>query len=1191
MAGWIAPVNEIKRFGLTEVFRPTDSADVDIVFVHGINGDPHRTWTSDEGHVFWPADLLPAVMENDKARVLVYGYDVDLTPTAQGLSKDKIYNHAEQLVAVLSASRRKAGATERPIIFVAHSVGGIIIKRAMIHSSGIRGHHTSHLRSIFVSTFGILFLGTPHMGSDVAKWRSWLDTIYNARHLTPSVKDEPYLMNALKTGSETLQSIERDFVQLATRFHIYYFHEGKPTNLGETSLYMVDELSASPVISDVERATIQQDHLHMCKFENQVSPGFDLVTEGILRYASQAPRIIQSRWEYEKSEQHSRKELAVNELLDGTAKGIERINLKNGHDRAAVQTEGSHNTSLGSTTLSGSKQKSFYLVPRERVANFLGREDQLQEIATFLSTKSSQQPKVLILHALGGQGKSQIALEYCQRSRSRNQYRGIFWINASSEALAIESYTQIAKAIAGFTSASEIDAEQIVRLVKDRLESWTEKCLLVFDNYDQPERFPQIQKFFPKVEHCHVLFTSRHGDLSRLGSRLRIPGLSPEEGVSLLLRVYENPDIENNFATALQIVERLGYLALAIDQAAAYIRYRRIPPHQLEKFLGTYESQRKRILKYTPSDFWEYSTVQIHGEEDQSKAINAFTTWEMSLEQLKSRPSMTDLEVLRLLTVCSYLNTTKIEEFLFRNYWTSNDDQAQWLRALGTADPADKDQLDHDENEDHFGGADAMDPWSKVNSVADMKLESQPKSTFSSYSRPNQEGNDHPHLREKRSGEWDPEKFWDILHDLDTSSLVQDLESDAQGAAFSLHPLIRDWLQLRESTDARRRYMKESFMIVSYSATRMNSEHTAWAQRRLLLAHIDACISNDERLAAPRNRFGSEIADCSTADTLSTFYLVNGKYKASEEIFRRVQETRAANLGEEHTDFIDSVYQSGLCLLMQERFGEAEQMFRHTLRLRARVLGEEHPETLKCMVFLGQTLKEQKKFFQAECIFRQHLQMQVRTSGQKHQDTLAPMLALASTLSQQGKHDKAEELSHQALQFCEQTLGVERPETQDTLYVLTTVLARQTKFDEAKAYYLRCLRLCEALFETGDNRTAFVMRDFGLNYYNQGEIHEAETVLRRALELQQNFRGEQHHETQRTTSFLARVLYDLHNYDEAQLLYSQLLEVQQNTLGKADVETLKTMEFLALILRKQDKHDEADKLDRERLELEQMKDE
>ncbi|KAL8753800.1 MAG: hypothetical protein Q9184_005311 [Pyrenodesmia sp. 2 TL-2023] len=1141
MAASTATVSSIKRYGLTEVFRPTDGVDVDIIFVHGLDGHPYRTWTSDEGHIFWPADLLPAAVAEDKARVLVYGYHADLASTADGVSKDKIHNHAEQLVAVLSASRRQARATERPIIFVAHSFGGIIVKRAMVLSSGIRGHHVSHLRSIFVSTFGILFLGTPHLGSDVAKWRSWLNTMYNAHCLSPLVEDESYLIHALTTGSETLQTIERDFVQLASRFHIYYFHEGKPTDLGGTLLYIVDEISASPVLSDVERATIQQDHAHMCKFANLSSPGFDLVTEGIQRYASQATSIIRSRWEYEKSEQHSRKELAANELLGDTARGIQHINLKDSHDRATVQSDGSHNTSLKSTRLSGLQQKSFYIVSRDRVKDFLGREDQLQEIATFFSKKSSQQPKVLILHALGGQGKSQIALEYCQRSR--NQYRGIFWINASSKALAIESYTQIAKAVAGFNSASVQDGERVVRLVKDRLEAWAEECLLVFDNYDPPEEFPRVQKFLPKVESCHVLFTSRHGDLGRLGSLVKIPGMGPEEGVGLLLRGYDSRDIETNFATALEIVERLGYLALAIDQAAAYIRYRRILPHQLEKFLNTYETQRERILKYTPSDFWEYSTVQIHREEDQGKAINAFTTWEMSLEQLKSRPSMPNPEILRLLTVSSYFNTTRIEESLFRNYWEKCEDEAQWLRALGTKDDTATGQLDHDQNDEHVDGA---------------------------------------------NGEWDPDIFWDILHTLHTSTLVQDLQPDAQGAAFSLHPLIRDWLQLREPADARRKHMKESFLILAHRANVLqDTDNTIWGvQRRPLLAHIDACISNDERLAAPHAEIGIEITDFSIAGNLAMFYLTSGRYKASEEIFRKVNETCAANLGEEHPYLLKCVYYFGLSLLYQHRYREAEQVLRRALQLRARALGEEHPETLQCMENLSETLQYQERFLEAECISREWLQLQEKTTGKDHQDTIPPMLRLAKSLSRQGRHDEAENLSRHAVQVCEKTLEEPHLQTEEAIESLAYVFAKQAKYDEAEARYLQCVSLCEDLYGTEHPQTAFVLHALGFMYYNQGNLDDADTMLRRALKLQLNSVSEEHIDTQDSMSYLTLVMYAQHNYAEAQLLLYRLLEIWRKSLGKGNDRSLKIMALLALVLRKQDKHAEADKIDQERLELE-----
>ena len=76
--------------------------------MHGLNGNPHDTWTSQKNKIFWPAQLLPQFIEEEKVRVLVWGYDADITAFAKkdGVTKDKIHNHAEKLVAELFANRR-----------------------------------------------------------------------------------------------------------------------------------------------------------------------------------------------------------------------------------------------------------------------------------------------------------------------------------------------------------------------------------------------------------------------------------------------------------------------------------------------------------------------------------------------------------------------------------------------------------------------------------------------------------------------------------------------------------------------------------------------------------------------------------------------------------------------------------------------------------------------------------------------------------------------------------------------------------------------------------------------------------------------------------------------------------------------------------------------------------------------------
>lgn len=79
----------------------------------------------------------------------------------------------------------------------------------------------------------------------------------------------------------------------------------------------MEEESASPNVQDVERAGIQADHSHMCKFESDSSPGFDLVAEGIQRYAEEAPTTIKTRWIQERKSSEAQKQAAIEEIMPG----------------------------------------------------------------------------------------------------------------------------------------------------------------------------------------------------------------------------------------------------------------------------------------------------------------------------------------------------------------------------------------------------------------------------------------------------------------------------------------------------------------------------------------------------------------------------------------------------------------------------------------------------------------------------------------------------------------------------------------------------------------------------------------------------------------------------------------------------------------------------------------------------------
>lgn len=76
--------------------------------------------------VFWPRDLLPQKLPD--CRILTWGYDVDIDHALSSASTATVFQHANNLLSDLADVRILEEEKARPIIFVAHSLGGIVVK-------------------------------------------------------------------------------------------------------------------------------------------------------------------------------------------------------------------------------------------------------------------------------------------------------------------------------------------------------------------------------------------------------------------------------------------------------------------------------------------------------------------------------------------------------------------------------------------------------------------------------------------------------------------------------------------------------------------------------------------------------------------------------------------------------------------------------------------------------------------------------------------------------------------------------------------------------------------------------------------------------------------------------------------------------------------------------------------------------
>jgi pimeloyl-ACP methyl ester carboxylesterase len=196
-----APIKEGKNYGIQELYNGGIEPRVDIVFVHGLTGNAYNTWLHQKTGVHWPSELLGQDIPD--ARILSFGYDADIVNFWTPASNNGLSNHAENMVGRLVRKREKTNTETRKILFVGHSLGGLVIEQALHHS---RNTSEKHLCQIEHCTAGIIFLGVPHCGADLASW-----AYFGTQMVNLLKRANKNIVRVLEPGSDMLRSVQNGF--------------------------------------------------------------------------------------------------------------------------------------------------------------------------------------------------------------------------------------------------------------------------------------------------------------------------------------------------------------------------------------------------------------------------------------------------------------------------------------------------------------------------------------------------------------------------------------------------------------------------------------------------------------------------------------------------------------------------------------------------------------------------------------------------------------------------------------------------------------------------------------------------------------------------------------------------------------------------------------------------------------------
>ncbi|XP_077204841.1 protein SERAC1 isoform X5 [Paroedura picta] len=250
--------------------RSSQPIKADVLFVHGLLGAAFKTWrqqdieqsaeekeldAEDDYSECWPKTWLAS--DCPTLRIISVEYDTHLSDWK---AKCPVESYRESIAyrsSELLKKLRAAGIGDRPLIWMSHSMGGLLVKKMLLDAS-----KDPEMDSIVNNTRGIVFYSVPHHGSRLAEYS------INVRFLLfPSVE-----VKELSKDSPALKSLNDDFLSFAKdkKLPVLSFAETLPTRVGRMlSLHVVPVESADLGIGEL--IPVEVSHLNICKPKNKDS--------------------------------------------------------------------------------------------------------------------------------------------------------------------------------------------------------------------------------------------------------------------------------------------------------------------------------------------------------------------------------------------------------------------------------------------------------------------------------------------------------------------------------------------------------------------------------------------------------------------------------------------------------------------------------------------------------------------------------------------------------------------------------------------------------------------------------------------------------------------------------------------------------------------------------------------------------
>ncbi|KAK5260992.1 hypothetical protein LTR40_003095, partial [Exophiala xenobiotica] len=898
----------------------------------------------------------------------------------------------------------------------------------------------SRYQSIKDATIGLIFLGTPHRGSDKATYGKVLANV--AQFI--SHKPPPRLLSALQTNSDVLLQLTTNFRFQLPDYEVYSFFELRPMK-GLSSL-IVEKHSALLETNHEEQIPVDADHSAMCKFETEDDPTFEKVYKRVNR-------------------------------------------IKNDPQRITNEQSVSHN--------------KHFEVPHLLSPVFTGRNEDLELLTTSFAPRpplQRQHQRRFVLFGLGGSGKTQICLKYVQDQRER--YWGIFWVDASTDDSIQRSFTQLARILqvdenVDCMKRTLANSVQAWLLIFDNSDDPSLNLASYFPAGNRGDiiitsRNPQCQHYntvgwrevgqlsphdsmlllnktvYGLINPLQVAteeskkITERLGRLAlaivQAGAYIRETSCSLREYLEIYQRrkrdlllhlpTHLGTDYRYSVYTTWQISvdmieskqDRAAHHALRLLGLLGFYHHDQIP---VQMFYKAWDgSQSTRPPNYLP---W---TDTISGFLDYRQAVQASVTLLASFslitrntdasislhplvhEWCRDRTSEDDERQLSYQRALSLLTSSvnwkfASEDYMFRRSLVSH--VHEFLRP--------GDQLDN------VSGEDKMHQWlvlALILAENGRTKDALPLTEEVVALRKSKLGADHPEtLRSMHSLAIAYSEAGRRAEALQLMEEVVELQKSKLGpdhpdTVESMHSLAIRYSEAGRREEA----LQLTEEVVGLRKSKLGEDHpeTLRSMHNLAIRYSEAGRREEalqltqEVVELHKSKLGADHPDTvKSMGNLAIMYSEAGRRAEALQLMEKVVELHKSKLGADHPDTLKSM--GNLAIMYSEvgRRAEALQLTEKVVELHKSKLGADHPDTLKSMGNLANRYSEVGRRAEALQLTEKVVALRKSKLGEDHPKTLKSMGNLANRYSEAGRRSEALQLTEKVVALRKSKLGADHP--------------------------------------------------------------------------------------------------------------------------------------------------------------------